>query len=374
MREHRRWGHRPGPGFRPPWWPENEPFPPSRGPGWAGKRRSFRRRFGFAVATFFLLLFTTSALAVTLVSGALGVGNRRALVVPAAILGLLLLGALFAVAVWAVRRVAGPVGDVMDAADRVAGGDHEARVEERGPRETRMLARAFNEMTERLRTAEGQRRNLLADLAHELRTPLSVIRGNVEGILDGVYGADRAHLEPVLEESRVMSRLLDDLETLSTAEAGALRLYREPVDPGDLVDEAVAAFGPSAADAGITLEPRIAEGLPDIQVDRIRIGQVLANLLSNSVRHTPPGGSVVVAAVGIEDRVAFSVTDSGPGIPADDLPHIFDRFVKTADSGGAGLGLAIARSLVEAHSGEITASSEPGKGTTIRFILPGGAG
>ncbi len=368
MGEHRRWG--PGRGFRPPWWPENEPFPPRGGPWWAGRRRRFRRRVGFAFATFFLLLFATSALAVMVVSGALGVGDRRALLVPTAILGLLLLGALFGVAVWAVRRVAGPVGDVMEAADRVAAGDHDARVEERGPRETRRLARAFNEMTERLRAAEHQRRDLLADLAHELRTPLSVIRGNMEGILDGVYHADRTHLEPVLEESRVMSRLLDDLETLSTAEAGALRLYREPVEPADLVDDAVAAFGPSAADAGITLEAKTAEGLPEIEVDRVRIGQVLANLLSNAIRHTPPDGSVLIAAERAGDRVGFAVSDSGSGVPVDVLPHIFDRFVKTADSGGAGLGLAIARSLVEAHGGEIAASSEPGKGTTIRFTIP----
>src|SRR5918996_618286 len=287
MGEHRRWRHGPGPGFRPPWWPENEPFPPRGGPSWAGRRRRFRRRVGFAFATFFLLLFATSALAEMGVSGALGVGDRRALLVPTAILGLLLLGALFGVAVWAVRRVAGPVGDVMEAADRVAAGDHDARVEERGPRETRRLARAFNEMTERLRAAEHQRR--------------------------------------VLEESRVMSRLLDDLETLSTAEAGALRLHREPVEPADVVDDAVAAFGPSAADAGITLEPKTAEGLPEIEVDRVRIGQVLANLLSNAIRHTPPDGSVLIAAERAGDRVGFAVSDSGSGVPVDVLPHIFDR-------------------------------------------------
>ena len=320
---------------------------------------------------FFLLLFATSALAVTLVSGALGVGGRRVLLVPAAFLGLVLLGMLLAVAVWAVRRVAGPVGDVMEAADRVAAGDHEVRVEERGPRETRRLARAFNEMTERLRAAERQRRNLLADLAHELRTPLSAIRGNVEGILDGLYEADGAHLETVLEESRIMSRLLDDLETLSTAEAGALRLHRESVSPADLVADAVGVFGSSATNAGVTLVPRSAEGLPDIEVDPVRIAQVLGNLLSNAVRHAPPNGSVVVSAERVgDDLVGFSVSDSGPGIPPDVLPHVFDRFVKAADSGGAGLGLAIARSLVEAHGGEITASSEPAGGTTIRFTLP----
>jgi signal transduction histidine kinase len=370
---HRR-GPGPGPGFRPAWWPENEPFPPM-GPGvW---RRRFRRRALLGVLVFFGLIFAANAIAWTLFGHA--AGGRRHWGFGGAIgfFGILLLVAV--VAIRGVRRVAAPVGDVMEAADRVAGGDYEARVRERGPRDMRRLARSFNEMATRLQVNEEQRRGLLADLAHELRTPLSVIQGNTEGMLDGLYTADRAHLEAVLEETRVMSRLLEDLQTLSTAEAGALRLHREAVAPADLVANAVTASRARADAEGVSLEQRVAPGLPEIEVDPMRVGEVFTNLLHNAVRHTPPGGSVVVSAeradaggAGGALGVAFAVSDTGPGIAPDVLPHVFDRFVKATDSGGAGLGLAIAKSLVEAHGGTITARSDgsPGQGTTMRFVLP----
>jgi two-component system sensor histidine kinase BaeS len=366
------WGLRGGQGYRPPWWPENEPFPPAGRPGWGWRRARFARRVAFGVVIFFALIFATSALAVALVSGALGLGHHRGLAILAGLAGLGLLFGGTVVAAKTVRRTAVPLAEVMEAADRVASGDHDVRVEERGTREMRRLARSFNAMTAQLRVGEEQRRNLLADVAHELRTPLSVIQGNVEGILDGLYPADRAHLEPLLEETRIMARLLDDLQTLSTAEAGVLRLYREAVEPAELVDDAIAAYGPQASEAGVRLEPRVADGLPMLDVDPLRIGEVLANLVSNSLRATPAGGTVVVSAEPADDggRVAFVVSDTGPGIPPDTLPHVFERFVKSPGSGGAGLGLAIAKSLVQAHDGEIDADSRPGEGTTMRFILP----
>jgi signal transduction histidine kinase len=277
--------------------------------------------------------------------------------------GALLLRRLF-------RRTALPLQDVMDAADRVAAGDYDVKLREEGPSDVRRLARSFNEMTERLGEAERRRRELLADLAHELRTPLSVIRGNAEGMLDGLYPLDRAHLDPVLDETKVMSRLLDDLRTLSTAEAGALRLHREQVDPATLVDDAVGSFRSQADAAGVTLEARMAPGLPAIDADPFRIGEVLSNLLSNALRHTPSGGSITVSAAATDRGVAFTVADTGSGIPAAALPHVFDRFAKGEGSPGAGLGLAIAKSLVEAHGGELTAESDPGRGTTMRFVLP----
>jgi two-component system OmpR family sensor kinase/two-component system sensor histidine kinase BaeS len=328
----------------------------------------------FAVVLFFVLLFLTSALAVALVSGALGLGHHRGLALFAGLAGLGLLFGGMVAAAKTVRRTAVPLADVMEAADKVASGDHDVRVEERGSREMRGLARSFNAMTAKLRAGEEQRRNLLADVAHELRTPLSVIQGSAEGMLDGLYPADREHLEPLLEEARVMARLLDDLQTLSTAEAGVLRLHREPVEPAALVEDAIAAFRPQAAEAGVSLEPRVADGLPTLEVDPVRIGEVLANLVSNSLRATPTGGAVLVSAESEDDgrHVAFAVTDTGPGIPPDTLPHVFDRFVKSPGSRGAGLGLAIARSLVEAHDGQIVATSREGQGTTMRFTVPAG--
>jgi signal transduction histidine kinase len=334
-------------------------------------RRRFVRRLALAVGLFFGLMFAANALAIAVFGGAFGRGEHRGFGPAVAIL---VIGALiaFIAARRAVRRVGRPVGDVMEAADRVASGDYGARVEERGSLEMRRLARSFNAMAERLRANEEQRRNFIADVAHELRTPLSVIQGNAEGMLDGVYPADPEHLEPVIDETRVMARLLDDLQTLSTAEAGALRLHRESADARQLVEDAVAAFRSTADAAGVTLQSRPATNLPALDVDATRIGQVLANLLSNAVRHTPRGGSVVVSAEPARDRkgVAFAVSDTGPGIPSDLLPKVFDRFLRSGDSRGLGLGLAIARTLVQAHGGEISAESPPGGGTTMRFVLP----
>jgi len=333
-------------------------------------RGHFARRVGLLVAAFFALMFVANAVAWGLFRG-FGRGGHRGFAPVVTILGVGLLIAVFA-AGRAVRRFGRPVGEVMEAAARVAAGDYEARVEEQGPREMRRLARSFNAMTTRLQANEEQRRNLLADLAHELRTPLSVIQGGAEGMLDGLYPIDRAHLEPLLEETRVMARLLDDLQILSTAEAGVLRLHRESVDPGTLVEDAAAAYRGQAETAHVSLEAHVAPGMPALEVDPVRIGQVLANLLSNAVRHSAPGGSVVISADPAPGghAVAFAVSDAGSGVPAELLPHMFDRFVKASDSGGAGLGLAIAKSLVEAHGGEISADSRAKQGTTIRFVLP----
>ena len=271
-----------------------------------------------------------------------------------------------------VRRFAGPVGDVMEASARVAEGDYTVRIDERGSRDMRRLGRSFNEMSERLQTNEERRRNLLADVTHELRTPLAVIQANLEGLLDGVYPSDPEHLALVIEETRMMSRLLDDLQTLSTAEAGALRLHREAVTPEALVTEAVTAFRAAADDAEVSLSGSAEDGLPALFVDRLRIAEVFTNLLSNALRHTPPGGSIVVEAARERERdeIAFTVSDSGGGIPPEELDHVFDRFAKAADSQGTGLGLAIAKGLVVAHRGAIEVTSPPGDGARVRFTLP----
>jgi signal transduction histidine kinase len=372
------WARGGPPWTRPPWWPEGEPFPPRDGWDWRARGR-FMRRVALLFLLFLLLTSVASGIFVRWLGGGFGHGGPRGgpwLPLPLLLLGVVVVAV---VAGRAVRRVAAPIGDVMEAADRVAAGDYAARVQARGPDEVRRLAQSFNQMTERLEANEAQRRHLLADVAHELRTPLSVIRGNVEGMLDGLYPLDQAHLGPVLEETAVMARLLDDLQILSTAEAGALRLHRERVEPASLAEDAAAAFQARAGTAGVRLDWRAAPGLPELDVDPVRIGEVLANLLSNAVRHTPAGGSVRVVVEPSPGGVAFTVADTGGGIAPEDLPHVFNRFVKSRDSGGAGLGLAIAKSLVEVHGGTITAESRPGGGTTMRFVLParvrgGGAG
>ena len=270
----------------------------------------------------------------------------------------------------AIRRTARPIGEVMDAAEKITDGDLSARAPVHGPPDVRNLAGAFNRMAEHLELNERRRRNLLADVAHELRTPLSVIRGRVEGMRDGLYEPDGEHLELIERETDVMARLLEDLQLLSNAEAGALRLHRELVEPRELVETAAAAFRAPADEARVHLRTEIDDDLPTLDVDRVRIGEVLANLLANAVRHTPAGGAVALAASNARVGVVFSVADTGEGIPADELAHVFDRFAKSPESRGAGLGLAIAKGLVQAHGGTISAESERGRGTTIRFVLP----
>ncbi len=268
-----------------------------------------------------------------------------------------------------VFRLTAPVGDLMEAAGRVEEGDYTVRVAEHGPRDLRALARAFNAMTERLEKNEDQRRNLLADVTHELRTPLTVVQGNLEALLDGVYPPDELHLAPILEETRVLSRLIDDLRTLTLAESGMLKLQREQTDVDVLLGEAVASFQTGADAANVELSLSTPD-LPLLDIDPVRIREVLSNLIANALRYTPRGGRIQVTAVAAETGVAISVSDTGSGISLDDLPHIFDRFYKSAESRGTGLGLAIAKNLVAAHGGEIVAESAPGQGTTIRFTLP----
>jgi two-component system OmpR family sensor kinase/two-component system sensor histidine kinase BaeS len=331
-------------------------------------RRHFVRKAGFFFFLWFALLFAAGALSMGWFFGRGRGGHGFFLPPPLVAFGIFV---VILLVTRGIRRAAAPIGDVMEAADRLADGDYGARVEVRGQPEVRNLARSFNAMAERLSAADRQRRNILADVAHELRTPLAVIQGNLEAILDGVYPLDAQHLAPVLEETKVMSRLLEDLHTLSTAEVGGLRLRRAPVLPEELVEAAVAAFRPQAKSSGVGLVASVAPGLPGVSADADRVAEVFANLLGNALRYTPTGGSIVVGAARSEaDGVTFWVRDSGSGIPPDLLPHIFERFARDIEAGGAGLGLPIAKSIVEAHGGAMTAESEPGRGTTLRFTLP----
>jgi len=280
------------------------------------------------------------------------------------------------------RRIGPTLGDLVDAAGRVEAGDYGVRVREarRGPTELRHLGRAFNTMTARLEADAAQRRRLLADVSHELRTPLAVVQGNLEAVIDGVYPPDEAHLGPILEATRVIERLIEDLRTLSLAEAGTLALHREPSDIAVLVGDAVDAFRVRADTAGVELRSEVAEQLPPIELDPIRIREVISNLLDNALRFVTKGGVVRVdgrlvnppadAAAPAGRSLEIAVVDDGPGIPPDLLATVFDRFAKSSESRGSGLGLAIAKAIVEAHGGTIVAESPPGGGTTIRFTIP----
>lgn len=362
------WG--PGP---PPWWPAGEQWPPRR-PWRRGPARFFRRMALAALAMFLLVNIAVTALAfnalraiglVDVPAGAAFLSGATAIVLLVAVVGLVVVGAGF-------RRAARPLGEVMEAAERVASGDYSARVDARGPAEVRRLTGSFNAMVERLESAESQRRRLLADVTHELRTPLSVIQGQIEGALDGVYPRDDATLRAVLDEARHMSRIIEDLRLLSLAESGALRLDRRPLDVRELADDVLGAYRAQAETAQVALAMEIPADLPAADADATRVREVLENLLSNALRYTPAGGRVVVAARREGERtIALSIADTGRGVPAAELPQLFDRFHRSPDSRGSGLGLAIARDLVRAHGGEISASSDgEGRGTTVRFTLP----
>jgi two-component system sensor histidine kinase BaeS len=272
------------------------------------------------------------------------------------------------------RRAGMSLDELVDAARRVEEGDYTIRVAEpvarRGP--LRELVRGFNSMTGRLEADAEQRRRLLADVSHELRTPLAVIQGNIEAILDGVHEADDAHLGAILDETHVLARLVDDLRTVALSEGGNLPLHREPTDLSILAAESVASFQSSAEAAGVSLEVHVDDEVPLLDIDPVRIREVLSNLVANALRHTPHGGSIGVVATNAADgkSVDIIVRDTGTGIDPALLPHVFDRFAKAADSRGSGLGLAIARGLVEAHGGSIDVESSAATGTTFRLRVP----
>jgi signal transduction histidine kinase len=268
------------------------------------------------------------------------------------------------------RRIGVPFTDVVSAAGRVADGDYGVRVKEHGPPSLRSVARAFNSMTAQLESQDEQRRNLMADIAHELRTPLTVMQGQLEGILDGVYPRDDERLNDVLEQARLLSRLVEDLRTLAHAERGTLALRKEPIDLGALADDTAAGFSAEAAAKQVAIRVADHPDLPPVDADPIRIREVLTNLLSNALRHSRPGGAVTIAVEALRDAVEVSVRDTGEGVAPDALPRVFDRFYKDRSSPGSGLGLTIARNFVLAHGGRIAASSRLGEGTTITFTLP----
>jgi signal transduction histidine kinase len=337
-----------------------------------GRARFFRRVAAFALAVLLLGVCGTVAL-VWLAATNLGIVAPSSRGAALALSGAGLFGAAAAVFVLVrtMQRVGTPLGDVMEAADRVASGDYAVRVPEHGPPAIRALARAFNTMTARLQDHDRQRRELMADVAHELRTPLTVIQGKLEGLLDGVYPRDDSQLVEVLEEAHVLSRLIEDLRTLALSEGGVLKLQKEITDLGALARDAARAFAPDADARHVAVVVDASPELAPIVVDPVRIREVLTNLLSNALGHTPPGGRVDVRVDVAADRgVQVEVRDTGTGMSTEDLARAFDRFHKGPESHGSGLGLTIARSLVAAHGGDIRASSGPGRGTVVTFTLP----
>ncbi|RPI47597.1 MAG: sensor histidine kinase [Chloroflexi bacterium] len=280
------------------------------------------------------------------------------------------------------RSLTAPLQRLAAAARAVATGDLGHRVRAEGSDELIEVARAFNDMTTALGESERQRRNMVADVAHELRSPLTVLQGNLRAMLDGVYELDVAEISSLYDETRLLSRLVDDLRDLALADAGQLRLTLRPMDLVPLIQNATDTLASAAEGQGVTLDGRLAEDLPPVQADADRVSQVLRNLLINALRHTPPGGAVTVTATASANGsgVEVAVSDTGEGIAPENLGHVFERFWRSDPArtrtgslgrmGGTGLGLSVAQSLVEAHGGRIWVESTPGRGSTFRFSLP----
>jgi signal transduction histidine kinase len=289
--------------------------------------------------------------------------------------GLLAIATAFLLTFFLSRRILAPVKALTSAARKFGKGDFSHRVDFKDKGEMGELGRSFNTMADDLERNENLRRNMVADVAHELRTPLSNLRGYLEAIQDGVVKPNTSTVHLLNQEASSLSRLVDDLQELSLADAGELKLIFQPEDVTRLVQETVTALQAEAAAKNINISTDLPPALPEANIDSHRIKQVLYNLLDNAVAHTGPEGRVTVKAWQETDNIFISVADTGEGIPVEDLPLVFERFYRvdrsrTRATGGTGLGLTIAKRLVEAHGGRIDVRSKPGQGTVFTFSLP----
>lgn len=274
------------------------------------------------------------------------------------------------------RTLTRPIRELTQATHAVSEGDLSQQVPIRSNDELGELAKAFNKMSTELSRSINTRKQMTADIAHELRTPLSLILGHAEAVHDGVLQPTRDNFEIIREEATRLEHLVDDLRILSLADAGELTINLQTIEPERLIQEVTALYQYQTQRMNITLDLEIASPLPPIEVDPGRMTQVLTNILDNALRHTPEGGRIVLTARRVQDQIEISIQDSGPGITAEEVNRIFDRFYRTdparqrEDGGGSGLGLAIARSIVQAHGGQIRAENAAGNGLKIIVTLP----
>jgi signal transduction histidine kinase len=297
-------------------------------------------------------------------------GFARALLFPIGLISFILALFLVIVATLLFRRFVNPLADVIYAARSVATGKLDTRIPTTGPQDLRSLSESFNEMAASLERSDHERREMLADIAHELRTPLSVIRGRLEGIVDGIYPENGPQVSMALEQTYAMQRLVDDLRLLTLVETRQLPFDKRDVNVGAVINRVIDMFSAEAHEKNISLSFPEKNGNLTAFIDPQRFEQVIGNLLGNALRYVPDGGRVWVAANEMSDGLRIEITDNGPGVPEEDLPFIFDRFwrkdkSRSRISGGTGLGLAIAKQLVEAQDGRITAMKAPDGGLQV---------
>jgi two-component system OmpR family sensor kinase/two-component system sensor histidine kinase BaeS len=313
-------------------------------------------------------------LVITAYSLTMRFGFARAILIPIGLISFVLAIFLVVVSIPLVRRFVNPLADVIYAAHQVANGNLKTRILTKGSQDLISLSNSFNEMAASLERSDRERRDMLADIAHELRTPLSVIRGRLEGIVDGIYPENGTQVSMALEQTYVLQRLVDDLRLLTLAETRQLPFDKQNVNLGDVIERVLAMFSAEAGEKNISLSFREKSGDLSAFVDAQRLEQVLSNLVGNALRYVPEEGRVWVTANGTSDGVQITVNDNGAGIPAEDLPFIYDRFwrkekSRARASGGTGLGLAIAKQLIEAQGGTIEARNLPEGGLQVIVSL-----
>ncbi|MBK5266327.1 MAG: HAMP domain-containing histidine kinase [Acidimicrobiia bacterium] len=355
-------------GHGPNWWPEGEQWPPKGGPGQEAWSGAGRKMLGAAIAflTFITFVAVLVGTVIATVMSGVSAGSKWPTVVGTVILaffGLNIMKRIF-------RRTWRPVRSLIDTAGRLADGDYSARADVRSSPSMRAVGSSFNTMAERLETADEQRRRLMSDLGHELRTPLAIIRGEIEAVIDGVRDGGPEHMASLLDEVAVMERLIEDLRVLSMSEAGKLELQTELGDLLSIVNEVASSYRPTAAASGVEILVAAPDGPPPVELDPVRIRQALTNLVVNALRAMPSGGTLTIELHVEPVRMTVDVTDTGAGISPELLPHVFDRFTKSDDSGGSGLGLSIARSFVTAHGGDLEIVSTGPSGTRVSLSLP----
>jgi two-component system sensor histidine kinase BaeS len=278
--------------------------------------------------------------------------------------------ALIVLVAGALRRRIAPIGALIEAAAQIERGDYSVRVPERGGREVRALAGTFNTMSARLSAIDSQRRSFLADVAHEKRTPLAIMRGRLEAMLDGIHPRDDDHLRAILGHAESLERLVGDVATVAQAETGALPLNLEQVDLAVLASAVAEDFAEAARQGGVEIRVRVGADATPLTADAARMRQALANLVANALRYGAPGGVIDIAVDRTAEGTVLTVRDDGAGISSELLPHVFERFVRGPDSRGSGLGLPIVADIAAAHGGSATAASTPGEGTTVTLVIP----